>query len=93
MAELKKERMITLNGRVEVEGKSVVSLSANVTSDETRSSTYSEVVTDTVLYYNNREEVRAKIAEFKKDMYAAEDDLIQSEEIDLEPEEPKEPEE
>jgi len=82
MAKMTLERVVSLHGAVEVEGKVVLQLTANVSSNKGNSSHYSEQVSDTELYYSNRAEVREQVTAFRQKMYETEDLLIKEEVIE-----------
>ena len=79
MATLNTERQISLHGTVRVDGTTIISLSANVSSDPNRSTTYTQAITDSVMYYENRVAAREQVDAFQAEVRQVEDDLISKE--------------
>lgn len=76
MATLNTERQISLHGTVKVDGTTIISLSANVSSDPNRSTTYTQAITDSVMYYENRTAAREQVDAFQAEVRQVEDELI-----------------
>lgn len=91
MATLNTERQISLHGSVRVDGTTIISLSANVSSDPNRSTTYTQAITDSVMYYENRTAAREQVDAFQVEVRQVEDDLISKEVLEEDAEDPNEP--
>ena len=91
MATLNTERQISLHGTVKVDGTTIISLSANVSSDPNRSTTYTQAITDSVMYYENRTAAREQVDAFQAEVRQVEDDLISKEVLEEDTEDPDAP--
>ena len=91
MATLNTERQISLHGTVKVDGTTIISLSANVSSDPNRSTTYTQAITDSVMYYENRAAAREQVDAFQAEVRQVEDDLISKEVLEGNIEDPDAP--
>ena len=91
MATLNTERQISLHGTVRVDGTTISSLSANVSSDPNRSTTYTQAITDSVMYYENRTAAREQVDAFQAEVRQVEDELISKEVLEEDVEDPDAP--
>lgn len=91
MATLSTERQINLHGTVKVDGTTIISLSANVSSNPNRSTTYTQAITDSVMYYENRTAAREQVDAFQVEVRQVEDELISKEVLEEDIEDPDAP--
>lgn len=91
MATLNTERQISLHGMVRVDGTTIISLSANVSSDPNRSTTYTQAITDSVMYYENRTAARKQVDAFQAEVRQVEDELISKKVLEEDAEDPDAP--
>lgn len=89
------DKETSLSGNIVVDGMSCVTLTAKVYSNPNSNPTFTQAITNSNVYYSNREQVRTEIDKFKEQARAIEDSLIVEEDIPDDPEEqtPEEPEE
>jgi len=73
---LKVNKNITLSGESLVNGVQVAYMSATISSDGGSGANVNKTITNQDLYNANKAEVRADIAEFEKEVYKIEDELI-----------------
>lgn len=73
---LETKKSISITGESKINGKQVIYLSANVTTDNAGNSNISQQIMDQELYKQNRVECRKDIDEFQAKVWAVEDDLL-----------------
>lgn len=73
---LETKKSISITGESKFNGKQVIYLSANVTTDNAGNSNISQQIMDQELYKQNRVECRKDIDEFQAKVWAVEDDLL-----------------
>ena len=79
----------TLNGTIEIEGVSVVQLSASVTVDSSDFTIYNNggvnrTILNTDLYRKNISTIRQEIAEFEDEVYLMEDEMLTAAKLETE---------
>jgi len=72
---IKINKNITLSGTSEIEGKQVDYMSATISTNGGSGANINKNITNQELYKANKEQVRADIAEFEKEVYKIEDEL------------------
>lgn len=73
---LKTNKSVSLTGTVEVNGKAVVYLNANITTESAGNSSVTQTINDDALYKANLKQCRADITAFADLMWAEEDRII-----------------
>ncbi|MEC5340375.1 hypothetical protein NGC82_13735 [Enterococcus casseliflavus] len=73
---LETKKSISITGESKINGKQVIYLSANVTTDNAGNSNISQQIMNQELYKQNRVECRKDIDEFQAKVWAVEDDLL-----------------
>lgn len=73
---LKTNKSVSLTGTVEVDGKAVVYLNANITTESAGNSSVTQTINDDALYKANLKQCRADITAFTDLMWAEEDRII-----------------
>lgn len=73
---LETKKSISITGESKINGKQVIYLSANVTTDNAGNSNISQQIMDQELYKQNRVECRKDIDDFQAKVWAVEDDLL-----------------
>ena len=72
---IKINKNITLSGTSEIEGKQVDYMSSTISTNGGSGANINKNITNQELYKANKEQVRADIAEFEKEVYKIEDEL------------------
>ena len=86
---LKITKSRNLQGTIEIEGMSVVQLSASITIDPSDFTIYnnggvSRTILNTDLYRKNISTIRQEIAEFEDEVYLMEDEMLAASKVELE---------
>ena len=74
---------ITLNGTSLINGVQVAWMSATINSDGGTGANVNKTITNQELYNANKTQVRADIAEFEKEVYKVEDELLQAKTLEI----------
>lgn len=72
---LNTNKNITLSGTSMIDGKQVAYMSATISTNGGNGANINKNITNQELYKANKEQVRADIAEFEKEVYKIEDEL------------------
>lgn len=67
---------ITLNGVSQINGQSVVYMSASLSTDNSSSSNVNKSISNQELYNANKAQVRQDMADFEDAVYRVEDELV-----------------
>ena len=86
---LKITKSRNLQGTIEIEGMSVVQLSASITIDPSDFTIYNNggvtrTILNTDLYRKNISTIRQEIAEFEDEVYLMEDEMLAASKVELE---------
>ena len=86
---LKITKSRNLQGTIEIEGMSVVQLSASITIDPSDFTIYnnggvSRTILNTDLYRKNISTIRQEIAEFEDEVYLMEDEMLAAAKVEIE---------
>ena len=86
---LKITKSRNLQGTIEIEGVSVVQLSASITIDPDNFSAYNNggvnrTILNTDLYRKNISTIRQEIAEFEDEVYLMEDEMLAAAKVEIE---------